>query len=284
VERRRIDERVVFEKDGAIARLIFDWPERANSQDSRMVWAMDEALKAARADYDVKVLIIKANGKGFCAGHAVADPAKHYPEFEDDLAHTGNRWKSSADLFLWPVQALIEFPKPTIAQVHGYAIGSGTYWAMIPDITVCSDDAYFQMPLPQAMGFPTGETMIEPWIFMNYKRAAEYLFQSKTISAAQALEWGAVNQVVPREDLEATVEEMARNIARAPLTTLMFSKTLIKRAWELMGMRSHLQMSNDLMALAGQSADVKAHMTRMREASRKPRESIAMQAQKHAGD
>ena len=275
--------RVVFEKEGAIGRVIMNWPEKANSQDSQMVWALDAALKAADADYDIKVVIIKGTGKGFCAGHAVG-AGDTFPEFVANEAVTGIHHKASADLFVWPVLYLWEFRKPTIAQVHGYALGAGSYWAFLPDITVCSDDAYFQMPLPQAMGFPTGETMIEPWIFMNYKRAAEYLFQSKTISAAQALEWGAVNQVVPREDLEATVEEIARNIARAPLTTLMFSKTLIKRAWELMGMRSHLQMSNDLMALAGQSADVKAHMTRMREASRKPREAIAMQAQKDAGD
>jgi enoyl-CoA hydratase/carnithine racemase len=100
------------------------------------------------------------------------------------------------------VPKLWEFPKPTIAQVHGYALGAGSYWALIPDITIASEDAYFQMPLPQAVGFPTGETMIEPWVFMNYKRSAEYLFQSKTLSAAEAHEWGAVNHVVPRAELE----------------------------------------------------------------------------------
>jgi len=272
VERKDLG-RVLYEKDGAIARVIMNWPEKANSQDSAMVWALDGALDEADRDYDVKVVIIKGNGKGFCAGHAVG-AGDTFPEFVANEAATGIHHKASADLFVWPVLRLWEFRKPTIAQVHGYALGAGSYWAFLPDITVCSDDAYFQMPLPQAMGFPTGETMIEPWIFMNYKRAAEYLFQSKTISAAQALEWGAVNQVVAREHLEATVEEIAANIARAPLTTLMFSKTLIKRAWELMGMRSHLQMSNDLMALATHASDVREHMARMRARSLKPRESL----------
>ena len=268
--------RVLYEKDGAIARVIFNWPEKANAQDSKMVWALDKALKAADADYDVKVVIIKANGSGFSSGHAMGE-GENYPEFTEALARTGLNHKASADLFLWPVLYLWEFSKPTIAQVHGYAVGAGSYWALIPDITVCSEDAYFQMPLPQALGFPTGETMIEPWIFMNAKRAAEYLFQSKTISAQQALEWGAVNQVVPRDKLEETVEEIARNIARAPLTTLMLSKTLIKRAWELMGMRSHMQMSTDLLALGSQASDVRAHMTKMRERSRMPREALLRQ-------
>lgn len=270
---RDIGGRVLYEKDGAIARIVMNWPDKANAQDSKMVWALDEALQTADRDFDVKVVIIKANGGGFCAGHAMG-AGENFPEFTEDVARTGTHWKASADLFLWPVMKLWEFRKPTIAQVHGYALGAGTYWALIPDITICSEDAYFQMPLPQALGFPTGETMIEPWVFMNYKRAAEYLFQSKTISAAQALEWGAVNEVVPRDKLEETVEAIAANIARAPLTTLMTSKTLIKRAWELMGFRSHMQMSTDLMEMATHAQDVKDHMARMRSRSLKPRESL----------
>lgn len=273
-ERQRIDERVIYEKDGAIARMILDWPEKANSQDSRMVWAMDKALKLADRDYEVKVLIIKANGKGFCAGHAMGEMSVDYPEFMEDAAHTGLHYKSSADLFLYPVLTLMEFPKPVIAQVHGYAIGAGSYWALIPDITICSPDAYFQMPLPQALGFPTGETMIEPWIFMNAKRAAEYLLQSKTLDAQTALEWGAVNQVVPADKLEETVEAIARNIARAPLTTVMLTKSLIRRAWDLMGMRDHMKMSTDLLELATKASDVQEHMARMRARSHKPRQTL----------
>jgi enoyl-CoA hydratase/carnithine racemase len=274
---RNIDERVLYQKDGAIARLIFNWPERANAQDSRMVWAIDAALREADRDYDVKVVIIKGNGRGFCAGHAVGR-GDHYPEFKPEADPTGLRHKSTSDVFLWPVMYLWEFRKPTIAQVHGFAIGAGTYWAFIPDITVCSEETIFQMPLPQAMGLPTGETMIEPWVFMNFKRTAEYMFQSKTLTAQDALSWGAVNQVVPRDKLEETVEAMAANIARAPLTTLMLSKTLIKRAWELMGFRSHMQMSTDLMELAHHATDVLDHSKRIMALSSKPREAIAKAA------
>lgn len=276
VERRNLDDRVIYEKEGPIARVIMNWPEKSNAQDSRMVWALDAALKEADRDYEVKVVIIKANGKGFCSGHAMGrPPAESYPEFAEGERHTGIHHKGSQDLFLWPVLYLWEFRKPTIAQVHGYAIGAGSYWAMLPDITVCSEDAYFQMPLPQAMGFPTGETMIEPWIFMSHKRAAEYLFQSKTLDAATALEWGGVNQVVARDKLEETVEAIAANIARAPLTTLMLSKQLIKRAFEGMGMRTHLQQSADLLALAGQTREVKEHLGAMQARSKMPRQSIA---------
>lgn len=266
--------KVLYEKDGAIARVILNNPAKSNCQDSETVWGVDAALKEADKDYEVKVVILKARGRGFCSGHQMPP---QYPEFDAERPVTGLAYKSAADLFVWPMLYLWEFPKPVIAQVHGYAVGGGSYWALFPDITICSEDAFFQMPLPQGLGFPTGETMIEPWLFMNWKRAAEYIFQSKTISAQQALEWGAVNAVVPLDQLEETVEQMARNIAQAPLTTLMLSKTLIKRAWELMGMRTHMQMSNDLLALATKSADVGEHLQKMAAAGLRPRDMAARQ-------
>lgn len=267
--------RVLLEKDGAIGRVILNWPEKSNSQDSKMVWSFDNALKAAEKDYDIKVVIIKSNAKGFSAGHVMGgNQHENLPEFAAADEALGQHYRGAVQLFQQPVMYLWEFPKPTIAQVHGYAIGAGAYWAMIPDITIASEDAYFQMPLPQALGFPTGETMMEPWVFMNYKRTAEYMYQSKTLSAQQALEWGAINQVVPREELEETVETMAANIAKAPLTTLMMTKSLIKRAWEMMGLRVHWQMSTDLLELAAQAGDVQAHLAKMRERSSLPRKAV----------
>jgi enoyl-CoA hydratase/carnithine racemase len=240
-------------------------PERANSQTSEMVHAFDDALTLADRDYAVKVVVIKANGKGFCAGHA-AGGRYTYPEFAENMEHWDSVWKAQSDLFLWPTLRLWEFRKPTIAQVHGYALGGGTYWALLPDVTIAADDAYFQMPLVQGLGFPGGETMIEPWVFMNWKRTYEYLYTAQTLTAAEALEMGLVNRVVARDDLDATVDELAEHVTRAPLSTLMATKQLVKRAWELMGMRMHLQMSTDVMAVTAKTRD--AHELRMDMAQR----------------
>jgi enoyl-CoA hydratase/carnithine racemase len=239
-----------------------------------MVHAFDDALTLADRDYDVKVVIIKANGKGFCAGHA-AGGGYQYPEFAENMEHWNSVWKAQSDLFLWPTLRLWEFRKPTIAQVHGYALGGGTYWALLPDITVAADDAYFQMPLVQGLGFPGGETMIEPWVFMNWKRTYEYLYTAQTVTAPEALEFGMVNRVVPRDQLESTVDELAVHIARAPLSTLMGTKQLVKRAWELMGMRMHLQMSTDVMAVTAHTSDAQAARRAMMERGLRPRQHAA---------
>jgi enoyl-CoA hydratase len=269
---------VLYEEDGPIARIVLNWPERANAQSSDMVHQFDDALSRAERGYDVKVVIIKGNGKGFCAGHAIG--GDYYPEFEEGREHWGGVWKAQSELFLWPTLRLWEFPKPTIAQVHGYALGGGTYWALLPDITIASDDAYFQMPLVQGLGFPGGETMIEPWVFMNYKRAYEYLYTAQTLTAEQALEMGLINRVVPRDDLDEAVEAFARHVARAPLSTLMGTKQLVSRAWELMGMRMHWKMSNDVMAIVEHLKDAQEARTELMQSGQKPRD----RAQESAGE
>jgi enoyl-CoA hydratase/carnithine racemase len=250
-------EAVIYEREGHIARIILNQPEKANTQSSAMVHDMETCLHEAERDYDVRVVILKATGNGFCAGHVIGRQGTAYEEFREAQEKVGSAWMPQFELFVWPVLHLWEFPKPIIAQVHGYAIGGGTYFALLPDITIASEDAYFQMPLVQGMGLPGGETMIEPWVFMNWKRAAEYLYTAQTLTAQQAFEMGLVNHVVPRDQLEASVEEMAQKIAMAPVTTLTATKTLIKRAWELMGLRMHLQMSNDLLSLTGAHSDVR---------------------------
>ena len=163
---------------------------------------------------------------------------------------TGHPWKAQSDLFVKPTLNLWEFSKPTIAQVHGYCVGGGTHMGLTTDIVIASDDAYFSYPPLQGFGMPSGECSIEPWVFMNWRRAAYYLFTAEVIDAKKALEVGLVNEVVKREDLDARVDAIARHIAQAPLTTLMLTKANLKRAWELMGMRVHWQSSNDLVALA----------------------------------
>jgi enoyl-CoA hydratase/carnithine racemase len=80
---------VRYERDGAIARIVLNWPERANAQSSEMVRQVDSCLDQARQDYGVKVVIVKGEGKGFCAGHVMSPDA--YLEFADSQANMGSK-------------------------------------------------------------------------------------------------------------------------------------------------------------------------------------------------
>jgi enoyl-CoA hydratase len=285
MERKTLDT-IIYETDGPVARIVMNTPEKANVQTAQQVWDFEDALRWADRDEAIKVLIVKANGKGFCAGHAIVDReemATVYPTTGPTFERT---WKAhNYDLFLWPALHLWEFPKATIAQIHGYCLGGGTVYGYLTDLSIASDDAYFQMPLPQGFGLPGAQTMIEPWVMMNWKHAYEYLYLGKTLTAEEAKEWGVINQVVPRADLETTVEEAAAIIARMPLTTILAIKQGIKRAWEHMGMRTHMQNSADFTSICSASSDVQAFMASR--AGLRPRQMAAKQveeATKEAGD
>jgi enoyl-CoA hydratase len=256
-------ERIIYEKQGAIAKITLNWPEKANAQDQKQVEEIDDALRDADRDYDIKVLILKANGKGFCSGHAIGNNSVDYPEFVEGFKATGTPWKPQTDLFVKPILNLWEFSKPTIAAINGYCVGGGTHYGLITDIVIAADDAYFSYPPLQGFGMPSGECSIEPWVFMNWRRAAYNLFTAEVIDAKKALEVGLVNEVVPLDELNDRVDAIARHIAQAPLTTLLATKANLKRAWELMGMRVHWQSSNDLVALASLSSDVQALIQRV---------------------
>jgi len=259
---------VRYEKTPPLARVVLNDPQRRNAQSSAMVQGVQRALADARRDHAIRAVIVKAAGETFCSGHLHSIEA--YPEFQASFAHKGSAWEGQSELFLWPMLEFWEFPKPTIAQVQGPAIQGGTYWALLTDLTIASEDASFQMPSVR-WGLPGSETMIEPWLFMNWKRASEYLYTGQTLGANEAREMGLVNRVVPRAELERETEALAARIAEVPGTTLLATKTLVKRAWELMGMRVHLQMSNDLVALSSQHKDVLDYIADSRERAARKR-------------
>ena len=268
---------IIYEKDGPVARIVLNTPEKANVQTAQQVWDFDDALRWADRDEDVKVLVVKANGKGFCAGHAIVEHeemAEVYPTTGPTPERTHKA--HNQDLFLWPPLRLWEFPKATVAQVHGYCLGGGTVYAYLPDLTIASDDAYFQMPLPQGFGLPGAQTLMEPWAMMNWKRAFEYLYLGRTLSAEEAADWGLVNEVVPRDKLEDRVEEVAATIARMPSSTIMAVKAGVKRAWETMGMRVHLQNTADFITICSGATDVREYMAQR--AGRRPRQFAAREA------
>jgi enoyl-CoA hydratase len=280
METRKLDT-AIYEKDGPVAWITLDYPEKANIQSSALVFDVDECLDDANHDYDIKVLVIKANGPGFSAGHVVTGtPGTEMREIDESTARLGSPWKGQWEIYGEPVMKLWDFPKVTIAQVHGYCVGGGTVWGLLTDMTVASEDAYFQFPVLQGMAMPAMETGIEPWLFMNWKRASEFMYTAQELSADQAKEMGLINRVVTRDRLEDEVNELAFHVAQAPLTTLMAAKANIRRAWEFMGLRNHLKQSNDLLTVATSARDVQEYIRDVFQAGLRPRDASKRNAER----
>jgi enoyl-CoA hydratase len=280
METRHLDT-VIYRKDGPVAWITLDYQEKANIQTSDLVFDVDTCLDDADRDYDIKVVIVKANGPGFSAGHVVAGtPGTEMREIDESTARLGSPWKGQWDIYGTPVIKLWDFPKVTIAQVHGYCLGGGTVWGLLTDMTVASEDAYFQFPVLQGMAMPCMETGIEPWLFMNLKRASEYMYTGQELTAHEAKEIGLINRVVPIVRLDDEVAELAFHVAQAPLTTLMAAKANIRRAWDMMGLRTHLQASNDLLTLATSATDVQEYIKDVYQAGLRPRDAARRNAER----
>jgi enoyl-CoA hydratase len=110
MERREL-EAVIYEREPPIARIILNRPDKANTKDATLVEEVDACLHEADRDKEIKVVILKANGKGFCAGHVArwGPDENPYPDFGNTFE---DLYKGTADLFLWPTLYLWEFPKP----------------------------------------------------------------------------------------------------------------------------------------------------------------------------
>ena len=269
------DEVVRYEVRGPVAVVTMNRPDYRNAQNSAMTYALDEAFHRAVDDNDVKAIVLAGEGKHFSAGHDIGTPGRDTDAHFDNKAmlwwdHTDKdggdqRFARESEVYLGMCRRWREIPKPTIASVQGACIAGGLMLAWVCDLIVASDDAFFADPVVR-MGIPGVEYFAHPWV-LGPRAAKEVLFTGERFSAAQAREWGMLNRVVPREELEPTTMELAEKIAEMPRFGLALTKKAVNQAEDQMGMRSGMDSAFGLHhfahshngetssdSLAGQSA------------------------------
>jgi enoyl-CoA hydratase len=239
-------EVVSYEVIDRVAWVRLNRPEYRNAQNSAMTYALDAAFTRAVNDDDVAVIALAGNGDHFCAGHDIGTPGRDVDvEFERkavihwthvDKEGGDLRWARESEVYLGMCRRWREIPKPMIAAVHGACIAGGLMLAWSCDFIVASDDAFFSDPVVR-MGIPGVEYFAHPWV-MNPRAAKEFLYTGDRFSAQRAQELGMVNQVVARDELEATVSAMASRIAAMPRFGLALTKKAINQAEDLQGMRA----------------------------------------------
>ena len=179
-----------------IATLTLNRPARFNPLSSQMIAAIQAELNAIAKDPSVRVVILAAEGKGFCAGH----------DLKEMRAHTGDKsWERQLfDDCSRMMISLTQMPQPVIARVHGVATAAGCQLVSMCDLAVAADTARFAMP-----GINIGVFCSTPAVGVvrnvGRKRAMEMLLTGEPIDAQTALAWGLVNRVVPESELDAEI-------------------------------------------------------------------------------
>jgi len=179
-----------------IATLTLNRPQRFNPLSYPMISAIQAELDAIAGNPSIRVVVLAAEGKGFCAGHDLKEMRAHSQDqsWQQGLFDACNRM----------MVALTELPQPVIARVHGIATAAGCQLVSMCDLAVAADTATFAMP-----GVNIGVFCSTPAVGVvrniGRKRAMEMLLTGELIDAATALSWGLVNRVVPEGRLDAEI-------------------------------------------------------------------------------
>jgi len=214
-----MDEQVLYENNGGVARITIDRPDRRNAISPDVVAGLSDSLERAEADDSTRAVVLTGSGdKAFCAGGdlgSMSDAGK--VEQHDRRAEVGQ-------LFLQMRRSRL----PIVARVNGHALAGGFGLMLACDLIVAADDAQ--------MGTP--ETNIGLWPFMitsviqrdiPRKLALELMLTGRRLSAAEAQSWGFVNRVVPRDQLDGAVHELTTELAtKSPLISALGKRSFYR--------------------------------------------------------
>jgi 2-(1,2-epoxy-1,2-dihydrophenyl)acetyl-CoA isomerase len=205
------ENRVVLEKrEGRVATLMMNRPERMNALNADLVMALKDALTRLGEDPEINVVILAGAGRAFCAGGDLSVIGKGRQE--NNVAEL----QPILRLGMQMVLKMRTMRQPIIAAVHGAAAGAGMNIALAADIRVASEDAMFGQNFAKVGLFPDyGGTFFLPQL-VGPAKAAELFYTGEMINAAEALRIGVVNRVVPLAQLESEARALAQKIADGP--------------------------------------------------------------------
>jgi 2-(1,2-epoxy-1,2-dihydrophenyl)acetyl-CoA isomerase len=213
---------LVLDRAGSIATITLNRPEARNALDMVMRRELVAALDEIENDPSVRVVVLTGAGGHFCSGGDVKTMR--------DKRHTAAEGRARVELLNRMVLRLVDFPRPTIAMVDGYAVGAGSNLALCCDLIVASDRAKFGELFWKIGLVPDGGgTWLLPRV-VGLARAKELIFTADIIDAAEAGRIGLVNRVVPVADLEKTTRALAEKIAAGPPGVLRMAKHMVNRA------------------------------------------------------
>ncbi len=217
-----------IEDDGAVRHLILCRPEAFNTITARLRDDLADAVEAADRDRGVKVILLRAEGRAFCAGFGL--DWSTFSQAENEGEKVGRAWDSVDDLgmigrYAAAFSTLRECSKPTLAAVQGYCVAGGTDLAFNCDLLLCSEDARFGYPPARVWGVPE-----QPWLWvarLGLQGAKRFLFTGDEILAEEAERLGLVWEKVPNADLLDRASALAQRMAQMPLNQLQMMKWVL---------------------------------------------------------
>jgi enoyl-CoA hydratase len=232
-------DQILYEVKDRVAVITLNRPEAANAQTMELLDALDAAWSRAAGDEEVRVVVLKANGKHFSSGHDLkgGGPVPDKITLEHIYAVEARRYLEYT--LRWR-----NVPKPSIAAVQGKCIAGGLMLCWPCDLIVAAENAQFSDPVVH-MGIGGVEYHGHTWE-LGPRKAKEILFTGRPVTADEAEKVGMVNRVVPLDELEATAMDLAGQIAQMHPFALRQAKRAVNQTLDVQGFYAAIQAVFDV--------------------------------------
>jgi enoyl-CoA hydratase len=236
-----------------VAEITLHRPEKLNAISPQMLQELHDALWEADDDTSVHCVVLRGEGRAFCAGYDLAGPP---PESDrDGRTYRGSR---TFDDDTWQLEraqrlrmALFDMHKPVIAQVHGYCLAGGTDLATLSDMVICAEDATFGFPPGRDLGvLPT-----QMWLYhVGAQWTKRLLLTGDTVTGTEAALIGLALKAVPADLLASEVAQLAHRLSLVDRELLSANKRIVNLGLELMGARTLQRLASETDARGHQAA------------------------------
>ena len=229
--------KVLYERDGRIARITLNRPAVMNAIDDEMPRLLSEAVARADDDPAVHVIVLAGAGAAFCAGYDLT----YYAQGDRTNRYTQDMpWDPMRDYAVMSrntehFMSLFRSKRPVICKVHGFAVAGGSDIALCSDIVLMAEDARIGYMPARVWGCPTTAM----WLYrLGPEKAKRMLFTGDKIDGREAERLGLVLKAVPSASLDAEVDALAHRMASVPQNQLMMQKLMVNQALANMGLAS----------------------------------------------
>ena len=247
---------LTYERDGRVARITLDRPERGNGITLEMPRELAECVERANLDPEVHVIALAGNGSGFCGGYDLVGSAERMSDgFGVDEAPEGSPldpavqaanhdpervWDPVVDFQMMSrnvrgFMSLFHSDKPVLCKVHGFCVAGGTDMALCSDLLVIAEDAKIGYPPARVWGVPTTAVWAHR---IGPERAKRLLFTGDCLSGAEAAEWGLATEAAPADRLDERFEALLERVARLPVSQLVMMKLLVNSTVSAQGLQT----------------------------------------------
>jgi enoyl-CoA hydratase len=230
---------VLYLREGRVGFVVLNRPDKLNAITDRMKGMIVDAFLRADADPETSVIVLRGEGRSFCAGHDLDT------EEDEDAGTNAWLWWDQLSQSVRAEMMPFEVSKPVIGSVKGHVLGGGCQLVMFCDLVIAADDAKFAEP--EVRFSNTGPAFVMPWM-VGFRRAREFLYFGDTVDAETAREFGMVNRVVKTEELETATLAYANRLAMVSPEALTRTKLALKRGLETAGFRNAIQAGLDVVS------------------------------------